>query len=231
MPHQLGTSPNPVRTTSTPARAARPKRAGRLTGLVAYAVLALLLAGCGGGGDDAAPEATRTASNGDVFNDADVEFATAMIPHHAQALEMVAMTVERDLDPEVAALTEEIRGAQVPEVEQMSDWLTAWDEDVPATSLDHANAHGDAHDQKGLEGTEDMPGMMSAEDMEALESSSDADFQALWLEMMVEHHRGAVEMARAEQNDGEFADAVALAESIESSQTAEIERMESLLDS
>jgi uncharacterized protein (DUF305 family) len=225
------TSPSPDATTSTLARSAQPRRAGRLTGLVAYAVLAALVNGCGEGADDAAPGARRTASNGDVFNDADVEFATAMIPHHAQALEMVTLTVERDLDPEVQALAEGIQAAQVPEVEQLSDWLTAWDEAVPATSLDHANAHGDEHDQQGLEGTEDMPGMMSADDMRALENSSAADFQDLWLEMMVEHHRGAVEMARTQQADGEFADAVALAESIESSQTAEIEQMESLLGS
>ena len=86
-------------------------------------VVALSLTACGS--DAAEPSADRTAPNGEVFNDADVEFATAMIPHHAQALEMVDLTVGRDLSPEVSALAAQIQAAQAPEVEQMTDWLTA----------------------------------------------------------------------------------------------------------
>jgi len=71
--------------------------------------------------------------------------------------------------------------------------------------------------------------MMSAEDMQALASASDAEFEDMWLEMMVEHHQGAIEMAKTEQADGTFPEAVSLAESIEESQQAEIEQMESLL--
>lgn len=196
--------------------------------------LATNLAGCGG--DDAGdePGATRTASNGDVFNEADVEFASDMIQHHAQALSMVDLTAGRPLDPEVQRLAEDIRAAQTPEIEVMADWLTAWDEEVPPTMRDHSNAGHDAHGDvsEQMEGMEDsdMPGMMSAAEMDELQDSADADFQELWLEMMIEHHEGAVEMARTEQSDGEFADAVALAEDIEAAQTAEIEEMAGLLD-
>ena len=62
-----------------------------------------------------------------------------------------------------------------------------------------------------------------------LEGAEGSDFESMWLEMMIEHHEGAVEMAEEQQKDGLFADAVALAESIESSQSAEIELMEDLL--
>jgi len=208
-----------------------PGRPSTMAALVAAVVLAVSLAGCGEGEGDADPAATRTAANGAVFNDSDVEFATQMIQHHAQALEMVHLTVGRDLDPAVQELSEAVLAAQVPEVQQLSGWLGDWDEEVPATSLDHANAHADADDRHGMEGAEDLPGMMTADALDALQHAPDAEFQSTWLEMMVEHHRGAVEMARAEQAEGEFADAVALAESIETSQTAEIERMESLLAS
>lgn len=194
--------------------------------------IATTLAACGG--DDAGdePTATRTASNGDVFNDADVTFATDMIQHHAQALSMVDLTVGRPLEPEVQRLAEDIRAAQAPEIEAMADWLTAWDEEVPPTMRDHANAGHDAHGDisEQMEGMDsDMPGMMSAEEMDELQDASDAAFQDLWLEMMTEHHEGAVEMARTEQSDGEFADAVALAEDIEAAQTEEIAVMERLL--
>jgi uncharacterized protein (DUF305 family) len=180
------------------------------------------LAGCG---DDEEPtNETRTASNGDEFNDADVAFATDMIQHHAQALSMVDLTLDRPLDQKVQKLAEDIRAAQGPEIEEMTDWLTAWDEPVPETVRDHANAHGDGDLDMG-----DMPGMMSAEEMAALEDTPDAEFQDLWLEMMIEHHEGAIEMAATERSDGHFEPAVQLAEAIESSQTDEIEVMQGLL--
>jgi uncharacterized protein (DUF305 family) len=70
---------------------------------------------------------------------------------------------------------------------------------------------------------------MSAEEMDELQDASDREFQEMWLEMMIEHHQGAVEMAQAQQEDGTFPEAVELAETIESSQEQEIETMERLL--
>ena len=77
----------------------------------------------------------------------------------------------------------------------------------------------------------DMPGMMSADDMTAVSDASDAEFQTMWLEMMIEHHEGAVEMAKDQTEDGQYKPAIDLAEDIASSQTAEIETMKGLLDS
>lgn len=113
---------------------------------IATIALTVGLAACGDDDTSTAgapdPSEVQTASNGDVFNGADVQFATDMIPHHAQAIEMVTLTDARPLDPEVAQIANEIRDAQGPEVETMVDWLTAWDQEVPETSLDHANAGG-----------------------------------------------------------------------------------------
>ncbi|KQQ44103.1 hypothetical protein ASF50_03085 [Nocardioides sp. Leaf307] len=183
-------------------------------------------------GSDRGSAAVSVPESAD-FNEADVVFATDMVQHHAQALAMVDMTTGRDLDPEVADLVEQIRSAQAPEIEQMVDWLTAWDQPVPPTVNDHANAH--AEDGTGTDGSggmdmdSDMPGMMSDAEMDALEEAPDASFQEEWLEMMVAHHEGAVEMAETEAAEGEDADAVALAESIVDSQSAEIEQMRALL--
>jgi uncharacterized protein (DUF305 family) len=203
----------------------------RGTALLTVIALGFGLAACGDdsdGGSNASDE--QTAASGDVFNNADVTFATDMIPHHAQAIEMVTLTDTRTLDPAAKQLADSIREAQAPEIETMVDWLTAWGEEIPATSIDHANAGHDMSDMPSMESSE-MPGMMSADDMEALANASDAEFQDLWLEMMVEHHEGAIDMARTEQADGTFPDAVSMAESIESSQRAEIEQIESLLGS
>jgi uncharacterized protein (DUF305 family) len=107
----------------------------------------------------------------------------------------------------------------------MTGWLTGWGEEVPETMRDHANAeHGDMEMRDS-----DMPGMMSQDDMDALESASDAEFEDMWLEVMVEHHQGAIEMAEDEQQDGEFSPAVDLAEGIAAGQTAEVDQMTNLL--
>lgn len=179
------------------------------------AALTLTIAGC----------ASPDAGSGRGFNDADVDFAVDMIQHHAQALTMVDLTLGRDLDADVARLTEEIRAAQAPEIETMTEWLDDWDQPIPATSRDHANAHGD-----GDEMDADMPGMMSAEEMTALEEAPDAEFQNLWLQMMIEHHEGAVNMATEQLDHGENEQAIALAEKIIAAQEKEIDTMQALLE-
>lgn len=190
------------------------------------ASLATTLVACGG--DEATTIATELSAT--EHNEADVAFARDMVQHHAQAVAMVEMTRERDLDPEVAQLAEGIRDAQVPEIETFSDWLGEWDEEVPPTMLDHANAgHGSGDMSETMEDMDDaMPGMMSGADMDALQDAG-GDFQTMWLEMMIEHHEGAIEMARTEQQDGRYRPAVELAAEIEESQGAEIETMRDLL--
>lgn len=201
----------------------------KLTVLLAVTAASFALAGCGS--NDVEPQATtQTAPNGDEYNDADVDFATNMIPHHAQALQMVDLTLGRSLDPEVTALTEDIRDAQAPEIETMTDWLTAWGEPIPETSRDHSNAGHDGTSGMDMSGDE-MPGMMSSDELAELKAASDAEFQDLWLTMMIAHHQGAIEMAKTEQTKGTYPPAIDLAKSIETSQQQENSHMEELLDS
>ncbi|ANH40434.1 hypothetical protein I601_4038 [Nocardioides dokdonensis FR1436] len=215
-----------------------PRRPFRLLlAIAAGLVVTATLAGCGS--DDAEPDAgssVRTAPDGSEFNDADVDFATEMIPHHAQAVEMVVMAQGRDLSPEVETLMADIRDAQVPEIQTMTGWLAAWDEPVPETGLDHANAgHPGDDDSQGSDdmGDSDMGdmggSMMSEEQMQELRTAGDGDFEQMWLEMMTEHHEGAVEMAEQEIEDGLYPEAIDLAESVIESQNAEIETMQDLL--
>jgi uncharacterized protein (DUF305 family) len=192
---------------------------------VALTATTLGLAACsddnGNGGHDNSSDIAQSED----FNQADVDFATDMIPHHAQALAMVDMTVDRELSPELTRLAEQIRAAQGPEIETMVDWLNDWDQPVPETMRDHVNAHGDG--EMGMDS--DMPGMMSEEEMAELEAAQSAEFEQMWLEMMIEHHEGAIEMATAEQSDGEYPAAIDLAEAIIAGQQAEIDEMHDLL--
>ncbi|MGW5205861.1 DUF305 domain-containing protein [Streptomyces griseoincarnatus] len=209
----------------------------RRTAVVAASgVTALVLAGCGGSGDDtgsaghgghqatdsasAAPSAS--ASQGQ-HNAADVAFAKGMIPHHRQAVEMADLAPDRARSAEVKKLAAEIKKAQAPEIEKLSGWLTSWGETVPAEgAMDHS-MHG------GVDGTGSMDGMMSAEEMTALEDASGRAFDTAFMEMMIKHHEGAVEMAKTEQSDGAHTPARKMAADIIASQSAEIEQMRKLL--
>jgi uncharacterized protein (DUF305 family) len=75
----------------------------------------------------------------------------------------------------------------------------------------------------------DMAGAMTEEALAELEGAEGTVFERMWLQMMIEHHEGAIEMAEVELDEGEHAGTLSLAESIIESQRAEIELMESML--
>jgi len=157
------------------------------------------------------------------FNATDVGFAQGMIPHHAQAIEMADLALTNTKNPDVLALANTIKAAQSPEIEKLSGWLGDWGQTVPSTASGSMD-----HDMTGMDGMM-MDGMMSQADMDRLETSTGTEFDRLWLELMIQHHEGAVKMSKSEVAGGKNPDAVALAQAIISSQQAEITTMESLL--
>lgn len=179
-------------------------------GLVALIGLAGLLAACG---DDGSSETNEAAAADADFNGADVTFAQGMIPHHQQAVEMADLADGRAESPEVVDLAERIKAAQDPEIEQLQGWLEDWGQEMPE-AMDHGG----------------MAGMMSQDDMATLEEASGAEFDEMFLTMMIEHHEGAVEQAETELDDGQSTEATELAQTIIDAQQAEIEEMQGILD-
>ncbi|MEU0715763.1 DUF305 domain-containing protein [Streptomyces lavendulocolor] len=197
----------------------------RTAAVAAAATAAVVLAACGGGNDSPAghdghktslPTASATAKEG-AQNAADVAFAKGMIPHHRQAVEMAQLAETRAQSAEVKKLAAEIKKAQDPEIKTLSGWLTSWGEEVPkeGESAEH--------------GGHSMSGMMTPEEMDRLEKSSGKAFDTAFMEMMIKHHEGAIEMAKTEQSDGAYQPAKEMAGNIISSQSAEITRMNKLL--
>jgi uncharacterized protein (DUF305 family) len=74
-----------------------------------------------------------------------------------------------------------------------------------------------------------MPGMMDSKDMDKLEKASGTDFDTMFLTMMIEHHKGAVEMATTEKSKGKYGPATTMAGDIITAQTSEIAEMNKLL--
>jgi len=176
---------------------------------------AALLGACGS--DDSMPGMNASSSAPATAagrNDNDVMFAQQMVAHHSQALDMAKLVPSRSTDPKVLDLAGRIEKAQGPEIRQLQGWLTAWGTAMP----------GMTHGSGGS-----MPGMLSDADLKQLEAAKGAEFDKGWLGMMIEHHQGAVDMAKTELAQGGNADAKALAQKIIDAQQAEITEMQGLL--
>ncbi|MGP4006206.1 DUF305 domain-containing protein [Streptomyces sp. 4N124] len=212
-------------------RALRRKPVRHVTTVGIVTAGALLLAACGGDGDDmsgmdhgsdsssAGATAEVGAKAGD-FNDADVMFAQMMIPHHEQALEMAELADGRASDAELKDIAGKIEKAQDPEIKTMKGWLESWNKPTAAESMegmDHSGGSG-------------MDGMMSDQGMADLKAMKGADFDKMFAQMMIEHHDGAITTAEDEQKNGKNADAKKMADAIVKGQSAEVEQLQGILD-
>lgn len=204
----------------------------KLAHLAAAAVAGLVLAGCGAeapspGAAGPAPSAPAGAQAG--HNDADIAFARGMIVHHQQAIEMAELAATRSGSPQVRDLAARIASAQGPEVSTLNGWLQEWGAQAPAGGgMDHGGDMGGGDMGGGMDHGSGM-GMMSPEQMQQLSRAQGAAFDEQFLEMMIEHHRGAIEMARTELAEGTDPEAKELAQMITTTQQGEIVEMETLL--
>lgn len=165
----------------------------------------------------------------DEWNDVDVEFMTMMIAHHAQALEMTALVPARAESEQIKTFAERMHLAQKGEIGYMADWLEARDLSVPQEARDVADGDIPSPDTHS-HGEAAMPGMLSREEMTALRQAEGEDFDRLFLESMILHHEGALEMSEGAQAHGIDLAAQELAGHVHSDQAAEISRLEQLLD-
>ncbi len=163
------------------------------------------------------------------YTDADVEFMSGMIPHHAQAVIMAGWAATRGARKDVAVLCERIVVGQRDEIASMQQWLRDRGRPVPdAGSTRHKMkmANGMEHDML-------MPGMMSDEQMAALEKARGPEFDRLFLEGMIRHHQGAIDMVtELFKSHGAAQDEVIyrFASDVQADQEIEIARMQKMLE-
>ncbi len=154
------------------------------------------------------------------YTEADIRFLQGMISHHAQAMEMSALAPTRASREEVELVAERINLSQQDEISMMQEWLEERGLDAPPADAHHA-ADFDL-----------MPGMLSPEQIAELEQSSGPAFDSLYLQYMIEHHEGALEMVENLLDQfGSAQDPVlfAFTDDVTSDQNSEIERMVALL--
>jgi uncharacterized protein (DUF305 family) len=161
------------------------------------------------------------------YNQADVDFMSGMIPHHAQAVLIAGWAVSHGARPDVRTLCERMVVAQRDEIELMRNWLRDRGQPVPAADATHhrMKMNGVEHDML-------MPGMLSAAELAQLDKARGAEWDRLFLTFMIRHHEGALKMVDdlfesygALQDD----DLYKFASDMYADQTIEIERMEKML--
>jgi uncharacterized protein (DUF305 family) len=151
------------------------------------------------------------------FSDADVRFVTGMIGHHAQALDMARLADSHGASPAILTLTARLTNAQKDEIAAMEQWLRDRGLPLPAVG-GHTHVH--------------MPGMLTPEQMQELDAARGSNFDRTFLRLMIQHHKGAVQMVHelfgtdgAAQNEAVFK----LATDIQVDQITEVARMELML--
>jgi uncharacterized protein (DUF305 family) len=161
------------------------------------------------------------------YSEADIEFMSGMIPHHAQAVLIAGWAGSHGARPDIRTLCERQVIAQRDEIAFMRTWLRDRGQPVP-----DANATHHRMKMNGVEHDMLMPGMLSAEQLAQLDKARGTEWDRLFLTFMIRHHEGALKMVDdlfksygAMQDD----DVYKLASDIHADQEIEIERMHKLL--
>lgn len=175
----------------------------------------------------AAVARARADSARNPWTEADARFMSGMIPHHAQAIRMARWAATNGAGAELQALAARITNAQQDEILVMQHWLRDRHQPVP-----EADPAGMKMVMGGEEHHHLMPGMLIPDQMARLEAARGAEFDRLFLQLMIQHHKGAVAMvAELFSHDGAGLDDTVfkLASDINVDQTTEIARMQRLL--
>ncbi|NUT04821.1 MAG: DUF305 domain-containing protein [Hamadaea sp.] len=189
-----------------------------LLGIVPMAAVAL--GACSDTGDTGMPgmnhgtTSSASAPASGTANAADVEFAQMMIVHHQQAVEMATLAETRANDAEVKTLAAQIKGAQQPEIDKMTGWLTAWGRPTSGPM---------GHDMQS------MPGLMSDDEMKQLAAAQGTAFDKKFAQLMIAHHQGAIVMANGVLAYGADPQVKTLAQAIVSAQTTEVAQLQKIV--
>jgi uncharacterized protein (DUF305 family) len=212
-------------------------------GSVLLAVVCALGVGAACGGDkqppatpgatsqtnDATPHMLHAPGIREAFSQADVDFMTGMIPHHAQAVIMGGWAPTHGARSDVAILCGRIVVGQTDEIKLMQNWLSDRGQMVPdaKSTRMHMVMNGATHDML-------MPGMLTDEEMAQLDKARGPEFDRLFLVGMIKHHQGAVDMVDVlfkSYGGGQDTQIYKFASDVFADQTVEIDRMKQMLAS
>ena len=169
------------------------------------------------------------AVEGVSYTEADVRFMQMMIPHHAQALDMTALVRQHAVTDAVRQMGLRMEISQRDEIDLMSTWLRERGEEVEPNMHEMMGMPG----MRMVDGVHLMDGMLTPAEMDELANARGEDFDRLFLEGMIRHHQGAIDMVDrlfATSGAAQESTVFKFAEDVGADQMMEIERMQGLLD-
>lgn len=170
---------------------------------------------------------------------AEAGFSRDMQLHHLQAVEMSMIVRDATDDPDIRLLAFDIALTQQQQVGQMFAWLTVWGlpqaaSEPSMTWMVRPGRSGTGHDHGPGEPAhvpgEPMPGLATQDQMAELRAATGVEAETLYLELMIAHHIGGVDMAEAVLDRSTNRVVVTLARAMIAAQQSEIDYMELLLD-
>ena len=185
------------------------RRIGLLIALTALLGLPVLVAACGGDDEAGGTPAGEPAASAVPFDRA---FIDAMVPHHEEAIFMANEAKDAALSqPDLVQIANDIIATQQAEIDQMLEWREAW---FGSAEVDPAGteALGMSREEMGMQHD---PGDLSVA----------TDVDATFASMMIDHHNGAIAMARLALERGEHAELMELAQAIIDAQEREVETL------
>ena len=164
-------------------------------------------------GDMAGMPGTSSSSDSAAFNESDVAFAQMMISDHRMVKKMAALAQKKANSGDLRSLAAQMRNGQSAAIDTATGWLKDWGKPVSA-------------DMAGMT----MPGAMTAKDMDKLATTSGMQFDMMFAQMMVKHHEGSLQIARAEQAEGRSREAKAMAADMVDTLTAQVAKLRSIAE-
>ncbi len=160
-------------------------------------------------GTAAQPDAMTASLQNLTGKDFEIKFMQDMIAHHQGAVDMAKLVATNTKRPELLKLSQDIIAAQNKEIADQTGWLASW------------------YNEKPLANSMDAPGMMDMMGgMDKLTTAKDAEFDKLFIQMMIPHHQAAVSMANLIPGKTQRPELLKLGQNIVTSQTAEIQQMQ-----
>lgn len=196
--------------------------------LLVGAAVGMLISTARTGGSDAVPDAASV----------DVGFAQDMRMHHLQAVTMAGIERDRTADQALQGIAFDIESTQLSQASEMSGWLTVWQQpSLPAPGAGHmawmseggthSHSNGDGGQTTGA--VQRMPGMASTDEINKLRKASGEELDVMFLQLMLRHHQGGLEMAQYAEQHAAKGYVRNLAAKIVQSQEAESKQMKDLL--
>lgn len=145
------------------------------------------------------------------YNALDTWYVQMMIPHHTQAVQLATLAVTRSDNPGIRAFADRIRAGQSAEIAVLEGWLQA--RGLPRGDHDHQS----------------MPGMQTEQAIRELAAAKGSDFDRRFVEMMSDHHQGAIDMSTRVLTGGSDLAVEELATAIAAEQAIEISRLRDLI--